>query len=1116
MPDKAIPAVPRLARLAWLLFMQPIHLHRLLAAWDLKGDPSLMNLWPRIKAREPVITKLLGRWVLLLFVCAPAFTLACAGGLSLLGFPLHRSGAAVGMMAGMMVGLAACVVFDTTRGVAACVVGGVAGCIAGGVVFGTALYGVFSVAVGAVIGMVFRVASGVVFGVARRVTTNVMFGLMVGVTLGVITGIESGVVFGAMFGVKLFASTQVILFGLLSYPLETFVSLLLSWWVRMAPEQSPRMARWLPFRHHDLIYLPLLGLDAFLLQAAETHPDVAKELLTETVASTGQNKIARRILIELQARDLEKAAHEHTFDRVADLELPFLPPVSTLDSSSPINLFQAAAIDLSVHVGSHLQRRRALERARRILESLIAACTASRSSTTEFAHRFLSTARLWLDVIQEEERKLAEDEAHHPQVPRAFIAGPVLAPEDAWGGFLFQGRKDLARLVEHDLDPDRRGILVIVGQRRIGKSSFGNWLPRFLGTGTRVLIANFQVLSGHPQRTAPHRLLLDLVATCFPNAPPPPESSHWNEALSWLRARDVTLVDRNVLVVIDEVERIQDGINAGWCSPDFLDFLRAAGDALRRIRFLLLTAYPLYRLGHHWADRLISSTSRGISYLDAESAEELVRKPTPDFPDIYPEGGVERILRETHCHPFLIQKVCDELCKYLNEHGGRRRATDEELTEVFDRVTEEKLFDELWSQRTVEEQQALHRLACTKEPLDADPTMRQLAREGYVELHGQQATLAVPLFGAWIRFTQGTLVQTQAPSASLVPSVFIAGNPLLLDDLHGQTLFKGRADLARLLEQDLALGRRGVLLIIGQRHMGKSSFRNWLPRLLGNSTDVRVANFQNLRSYHRTSPHRWLMELIATCFPEAPHPPANPHLNEALDWLRARDVTLVDRNVLVVIDEVERIQDGINAGWCSPDFLDFLRAAGDSLRAIHLLLLTGYPLHRLGSHWIDLLSSAITHTISYLDAESAEELVRKPTPDFPDIYPEGGVERILRETHCHPFLIQKVCDELCKYLNEHGGRRRATDEELTEVFDRVTEEKLFDELWSQRTVEEQQALHRLACTKEPLDADPTMRQLAREGYVELHGQQATLAVPLFGAWIRFIQMRIADRGKIHA
>jgi uncharacterized protein len=86
-------------------------------------------------------------------------------------------------------------------------------------------------------------------------------------------------------------------------------------------------------------------------------------------------------------------------------------------------------------------------------------------------------------------------------------------------------------------------------------------------------------------------------------------------------------------VVIDEVERVEDGIRDGWCSTDFLDFLRAAGDALRQIRFLLLAAYPLHRLGPHWTDRLVSVISRTISYLDERDARELITRPIPEFPD---------------------------------------------------------------------------------------------------------------------------------------------------------------------------------------------------------------------------------------------------------------------------------------------------------------------------------------------------------------------------------------------------------------------------------------------------------------------------------------------------
>src|ERR1700679_3583886 len=69
-----------------------------------------------------------------------------------------------------------------------------------------------------------------------------------------------------------------------------------------------------------------------------------------------------------------------------------------------------------------------------------------------------------------------------------------------------------------------------------------------------------------------------------------------------------------------------------------------------------------------------------------------------------------------------------------------------------------------------------------------------------------------------------------------------------------------------------------------------------------------------------------------------------------------------------------------------------------------------------------------------------------PIPDFPDIYPEGGVDRILAEPGRHPYLLQKVGDELCRLLNaEH--RQKATLADLDKVFDSVVSgADLFDEL----------------------------------------------------------------------
>jgi hypothetical protein len=327
----------------------------------------------------------------------------------------------------------------------------------------------------------------------------------------------------------------------------------------------------------------------------------------------------------------------------------------------------------------------------------------------------------------------------------------VLHKDDA---YLFKGRADLIRLIDHDLADDRRAPFWLFGQRRMGKSSLLNMLPERLGTGATVVKLNFQGLSGDQFLATPHlRLALEL-AKARPELGSPPTATAWSETLEWLRRGEPLLEEHRILVTIDEVEGLQRCIDAGQTTHAFLDFVRAAGDELRRIRLVLVSAAPPHRLGRPWMDRLISAVHRELSYLLPEEAEELIRNPMPDFPDIYPSGGVERIVRETHGHPFLVQAVCDALIRDLN---GRRRlkADDTDLTRAFDAAISlagKAVFGDLWGARTGEEQELLRRLSKAGElKLEPTPPLQELRQQGFVEEHGGLFVITVPLFGAWIR-----------------------------------------------------------------------------------------------------------------------------------------------------------------------------------------------------------------------------------------------------------------------------------------------------------------------------------------------------------------------------
>ncbi len=265
---------------------------------------------------------------------------------------------------------------------------------------------------------------------------------------------------------------------------------------------------------------------------------------------------------------------------------------------------------------------------------------------------------------------------------------------------------------------------------------------------------NFQKLSGSEHREQPYREVAAVVHATLPDTSPPPEG-RWGATLDWLTTVDraVASSKRRLLITVDEVERLQDGIAAGWTDTDFLDFVRAAGDALRHTRLLLVSARPIHCLGPHWADRLISAVTRRLGFLDDAAARELICKPVPAFPDgVFPPEVIDSIIDRTARQPYLIQLVCDTLCRRLNR-DHRLVATGDDLEPAFDEtlLVATTLFSRLWQERSHGEQTVLQALA-TGQPIPAEggSDLHQLQQEELATSDTDPA-IAVPLFRTWIK-----------------------------------------------------------------------------------------------------------------------------------------------------------------------------------------------------------------------------------------------------------------------------------------------------------------------------------------------------------------------------
>lgn len=619
------------------------------------------------------------------------------------------------------------------------------------------------VLIGAVAGVFFQmqytlpifISWGAALGVAWNLVGDVSMGATLTVLVGVlVTGVSRGLLDG---GRSIFSRVlEWCIMSLFISPL-LFVNLVIYLFEAVgvscasaAPSSKlVAVSVFLPFRHHDMIELPIPGLTRFLLRLAEVDPALAQVRITEAADTIAQGPPARRALIELQCRELERSAAERRWSKAAALDLPFHAAATTLPADDPLVTLAHAAEDLRAAAASrnHLHRRRQLDKARAGLDGLRIRVTRD-APTDALSQRLYPVIATWLRIVDDEQAALTRDLRDNSQVPTAFVAGPVLTPDDR---DLFKGRRDLADLIDHDLTRDLRAPLVLQGHRRMGKSSLLNLLPLMLGSGTRVVVVDFKGLSGAPGRSRPHQWLAAEVQRQLPQAVSPPESDVWHPVRDWLIGLDQALPpNERLILAIDEVEKLQEGVQQGWATLDVLSMFRDLGDRLRRTRLVLVTARRLDRIGPGWTDPLITSQLRRLSWLDEHEAIELLTQPIPEFPAIWPDGAVARVLEQTNRHPYLLQLVGDRLVARLNQRGVQV-ATDDDVDAAIDNaIDSQTVFRELWETLDPAEQGVVQALAHDAPVVDS-PAVRSLRDEQHVTGAAGAWRLAVPMFATWVR-----------------------------------------------------------------------------------------------------------------------------------------------------------------------------------------------------------------------------------------------------------------------------------------------------------------------------------------------------------------------------
>ncbi len=610
----------------------------------------------------------------------------------------------------------------------------------------------FGVVAGVMGGVVVSVGIGIAGGVGEAVAECAAAGVVGGVGIGVAFGLAGGVALGMYGGVAagIAGGISSILGVLRIY--FWLPELLWTLCLKLAPVPPVRCLRFLPPQFDQLIILPLPFLPGIIAQAYTEHRAAARQAINYLISSTNQQKTASKAMLLIAAEEFRRCSKASDIAEV-QAQLDWLPSELAGQITACLELSHDTAAALEASTAFRQEERlkqvcTAIEQRRNALAS-----ASAREATTLGA-----VLDQWQGILATACRTLHETALRSGEVPQVYLAGPPLEPDKA--GSLFKGRNDLFRQIESLLLAAQPPTLVMHGGRRSGKSSSLRYLPQQLPSDILPLFVDCQgalvsiSLHGLAKGIA-DQIVASAKTTHRLHLPPPDKEELARDPfaalLAWLDTVEQAAPRKTFLLCLDEFERIEEIVAAtGSRAP--LNFLRHLIQHRRRWLLLFAGAHTPEELSPHWSDCLINTRTLRVSCLDKDDAMELLCRPVPDFPAVWPDAAAELVWQLTQGQPYLIQLLGQEAVEHLNRKKAKIMQPDDVeaiLPMVFKRG--HYYFDEFWQALNGEQRAVLAALAKgEKVPKEQHTAAAVLLRKEVLAQESGGYALRVPLLGRWV------------------------------------------------------------------------------------------------------------------------------------------------------------------------------------------------------------------------------------------------------------------------------------------------------------------------------------------------------------------------------
>lgn len=724
-------------QLIWMFFMQPITLYR---------------------SKKNGIRNLIDSLGCILWIVTPLNTFFLAWILSSLGVNISQFGVFLGYL---LVTTFCCITWSIAGHITSAVffpIAGVAIPVISGILIGfevEALFGFVTLflTLSSILGLTgataFAVEKGIALAIGQIALLSLVCGLAGGITFTLAESVSHGLIVGTVS--CLVASLTALHLPL--YFLEFLCQMALFLSQRLARLNNLKLS---PIFWHDLSYFPLPFLSRHIQLTALNDPQLARCALEACSLIPGQQKTGQRTLTRLRGKEMESLGDEGRFDDF--LQGNTLWQTDEADADAITARFWQTARYLQAAKTSVLadQQLEHLERAQKTLRDLDRSLLDTPKRSPYPWKQAVTAWQGTIDALQAQAQEAAKD-----RVPNPFRAGDPLTPDR--GGPIFRGRQDIVQQIERQLvDPDRSGSIALLAPRRCGKTSLLQMLPTLLPDAVCI----FFDLQGHPVDT-PTGFFQALDEQVFLQArqqrgfklPRLQKGNPFEEAGRWLDALEIafeTLFDgRRLLICLDEFAALENSFPQDEASlHKLMGLFRATIQHRRHVRLLVAGEAPFDELNAIWNDYFISVRQIRFGHLEPSESFDLVRSPTPEFPDdAIPEDVARQIVERTGSQPFLVQLYAQIIVERLNDAQRLNDAPTQATLDDLEPTEEEALeqghyyFSNTWQRAPKGAQDMLAALARGEAPPLERSAVRWLQRRHLID---DDHRLTIPALGRFL------------------------------------------------------------------------------------------------------------------------------------------------------------------------------------------------------------------------------------------------------------------------------------------------------------------------------------------------------------------------------